>query len=209
MPGHEGSLLIPVPSGSPFGLVSGRPPLAHCLEAMARGFATVVVPVARTQAAEARACAPDGVEVVEVDGPATRVDCLRAGLKSIADADHVVVHELLRPLTPRAVLDRVLTALAADNELVVPTLVVVDSVKSVDDNGSVVATVDRSTLRSIQFPRGMTTSVLRRAVDAGTDEVVHALTTGIAITMVDGDPHGLEIRAPRDTALAEAILANL
>ncbi|MGU3436429.1 2-C-methyl-D-erythritol 4-phosphate cytidylyltransferase [Actinomycetes bacterium M1A6_2h] len=208
MPGHEGSLLIPVPDGSSFALLSGRAPLSWCFEAMADGFETVVVPVARTHAADARACVPDEVLVVEVDGAATRVDCLRAALTSLSGSSHVVVHDLERPLTPRTVLDRVVDALP-DSELVVPTLVVVDSVKAIDENGTVVATVDRSTLRSTQFPRGMTVSFLRRAVEAGEDEVVHAVRVGVRITSVDGDPHGFEVRTPHDTALAEAVVVDL
>jgi 2-C-methyl-D-erythritol 4-phosphate cytidylyltransferase len=208
MPGQNGSLLIPVPNGSPFGLLAGRTPLARCLDAMADGFAAVVVPAARSLAAEARACVPDGVMVVEVDGSATRTDCLRAALDHLPASKHVVVHDLERSLTPRSVLDRVADALPG-SDLVLPTLVVVDSVKSVDDDGSVVSTVDRSTLRSSQFPRGMTVALLRRAVEAGEDEVIHALRAGVSITMVDGDPHGFEIRAPHDRALAEAIASDL
>ena len=45
-----------------------------------------------------------------------------------------------------------------------PSLPVTDTVKTVDELGSVLSTVDRATLRTVQFPRGFTASALWQLV---------------------------------------------
>ena len=69
-------------------------------------------------------------------------------------AAHVLVHDHRWPLASTAVTDRVLAGLAAGHPVVVPVLPMTDTVKPVDDAASVVATVDRATLRTVQYPRG-------------------------------------------------------
>ena len=94
---------------------------------------------------------------------------------------------------------------------VMPALAVTDSVKAVDARGSVTATLDRSTLQVVQYPRGFTAEALSRLLAGRAsddcDELGEALRTGTPITIVDGDADAFAVELPRDTAFIEAIIA--
>jgi 2-C-methyl-D-erythritol 4-phosphate cytidylyltransferase len=91
-----------------------------------------------------------------------------------------------------------------------PVLAVTDSVKAVDANGSVTGTLDRSTLRAVQYPRGFAAEHLYRLLAGRTsdefDELDESLRTGTPITLVDGDSDAFAVELPRDAAFVEAII---
>jgi len=72
-------------------------------------------------------------------------------------------------------------------------------------------TVDRSALRSVQYPRGFTvdqlTALLAARAGESFDEFDEAVRAGVPITLVDGDPSAIFAELPRDTAFLEAIIA--
>jgi 2-C-methyl-D-erythritol 4-phosphate cytidylyltransferase len=106
----------------------------------------------------------------------------------------------------------VIAALLAGSPVVMPVLAVTDSVKAVDANGAVTDTLDRSTLRTVQYPRGFAIDELNRLLDGRTsddfDELDAALRTGTQITLVDGDADAFVVELPRDTDYVEAIIAS-
>ncbi|MFT3901087.1 MAG: 2-C-methyl-D-erythritol 4-phosphate cytidylyltransferase [Gordonia sp. (in: high G+C Gram-positive bacteria)] len=143
-----------------------------------------------------------------VAGGAERSDSVRAGLAR-ATGEFVLVHDAARPFTPAAVFERVVEALRAGHQAVVPGLPVVDTLKRVDDEEQVLETVDRSVLRAIQTPQGFHADALARAyADAGdvaTDDAGLAERAGIAVHVVAGDPDAFKITTPWDLRLARAI----
>ncbi|MDO3398930.1 2-C-methyl-D-erythritol 4-phosphate cytidylyltransferase [Mycolicibacterium neoaurum] len=135
-------------------------------------------------------------EILPVDASATRADCLalagvRAGRRG---ATHVLLADHRHPLMAADMIDRVVSALADGAELVVPVLPVTDTVKTVDAGGTITATVDRSTLRLLQYPRGM------RADRLPVESLAGAVT-------VDGDADAVSVELPADAALLEAVIA--
>jgi 2-C-methyl-D-erythritol 4-phosphate cytidylyltransferase len=152
------------------------------------------------------------VDVAVADGPGSRAQCLAAGLQHLkADTRYVLIHDIRRPLAPARLRDRVIAALQTGSTVVMPMLAVTDSVKAVDAQGSVTGTLDRSTLRSVQYPRAFTTDQLSQLLGRRTsddfDELDDALRAGTPITFVDGDSDAFAVELPRDTALVEAIIA--
>ncbi|MGU3432626.1 IspD/TarI family cytidylyltransferase [Actinomycetes bacterium M1A6_2h] len=218
---RSGTLIIPIPDktdNASFGHIAGAAPLAHLLESMLEAshrFESVVVAAAERHAVDAQSVLAarrlTTVELVTVGGLGTRRECLNAGLVASTDTEDAVIHDVSRPLASWTVRNRVLDALAEGHDFVVPTLVVVDSVKAVDHLGAVNRTVDRSLLRLSQFPRGMKSRALRRALSTSRqnsfDELENAVAYGHPITTVDGDPDGFEVRTTRDAGLAEAIVS--
>jgi 2-C-methyl-D-erythritol 4-phosphate cytidylyltransferase len=93
-----------------------------------------------------------------------------------------------------------------------PALPLTDSVKAVDAVGSVTATLDRSTLQTVQYPRGFTTELLSQLLAHSAsddfDELSEALAARVAITVVDGDPDAFVVELPTDTTFVEAIIAS-
>jgi 2-C-methyl-D-erythritol 4-phosphate cytidylyltransferase len=153
------------------------------------------------------------IAVVVAEGPGSRAQCLTAALQCLNDAPHhVLIHDIRRPLAPARLRDRVIAALRAGSAVVMPMLPVTDSVKAVDARGSVAGTLDRSTLRAVQYPRGFTVDQLSQLLAGRTsddfDELEEALHTGSPITFVDGDSGAFAVELPRDAALVEAIIAD-
>jgi 2-C-methyl-D-erythritol 4-phosphate cytidylyltransferase len=151
--------------------------------------------------------------VIVVAGGATRQDSVAAALHAVpADFDLILVHDAARALTPPELFESVALALREGAVAVIPVLPVVDTIKRVGDDGEVVATVDRSPLRSVQTPQGFRRDVLvaahAGAVDTHTDDAGMVEALGIRVDTVPGSEHAFKITRPFDLRLAEALLAD-
>lgn len=173
----------------------------------------VVVPAAYVQgeAGDLAAVHPGPVaRVTVVAGGAERTDSVRAGLAALDAACAIVlVHDAARCLTPAGVYDRVIAAVRAGDEAVVPGLPVVDTMKVVDAGGLVLHTPERARVRAIQTPQGFTRAALDRAHASGqlaTDDAALAEACGIPVRVVLGDPLALKVTTPEDLAYAERLL---
>ena len=150
---------------------------------------------------------PVGVDVVV--GGQERRQSVAAGLAVLgADDGLVLVHDAARALAPPVLFSRVIEALRGGHGSVVPGLPVVDTIKSVDESGTVTATLDRSTLRAIQTPQGFVSEVLTHAHEENCDAVVTddaglVELTGTPIHVVDGEVWAAKITTPEDLEAAE------
>lgn len=127
------------------------------------------------------------------------------------DPQFVLVHDAARPLTPPAVIRRVLDALRAGSRAVIPVLPMSDTIKAVDAGGTVLGTPERSGLRAVQTPQGFETALLRQAYEqaidlAVTDDASLVERTGIPVRTVPGDPLAFKITTPLDLRLARSVL---
>jgi 2-C-methyl-D-erythritol 4-phosphate cytidylyltransferase len=194
-------------------LVAGEAPLARVVRTM-RGTAVVAVaePLVGAVRESLAAHGLSAVGVAVAEYPGSRAQCLAAGLEYLEDRPrHVLIHDIRRPLAPDGVRDRVIAGLQAGSPVVMPALAVTDSVKAVDERGSVTGTLDRSMLRAVQYPRGFGADQLSQllAGRAGDefDELDESLRTGTPITIVDGDADAFAVELPGDAAFVEAIIA--
>jgi 2-C-methyl-D-erythritol 4-phosphate cytidylyltransferase len=166
----------------------------------------VVVAVATTAVQirpELEAAGLAEVAVVDCASPGSRGQCLAAGLEHLGRKEvspgHVLVHDRRWPLASTAVTDRVLAGLDAGHPVVVPVLPMTDTVKLVDATGSVVETVDRRWLRTVQYPRGYRADALAALIGEDDDLGRHVET-------VAGDPDAVAADLPSDAALIGAII---
>ena len=192
-------------------------PLVHCLHSRmvaGRRTADAVIAVAEALYTDVKALLAANavsVAVVPVPGRGSREECLSAGLARLSPASrYVLVHDIHRPLASTDLIDRILDGLRQGNDVVVPALAMVDSVKAVDSAGAVTETVDRARLRSAQYPRGFHRQHLADILATADaledfDELILARRTGVHPTIVDGDPDAFALDIPRDVGLAEAI----
>ena len=147
------------------------------------------------------------------ENPGSRAQCLAAGLQYLNDtsAPRPDPRHPSSAWPRRQLRDRVIAALRAGSPVVMPVMSVTDSVKAVDAGGSVTGTVDRSTLRAVQYPRGFAVEQLSRAAGRtyvdDFDELDECLRAGTPITLVDGDADAFVVELPRDAAFVEAIIA--
>jgi 2-C-methyl-D-erythritol 4-phosphate cytidylyltransferase len=146
-----------------------------------------------------------------VAGGETRADSVAAGLGELPPAcARVLVHDAARPLADEALVDRVLAALDAGAEAVVPALDIPDTVKRVDGEGTVVETLERAHLRAVQTPQGFVFELLMRAYagdrSGATDCASLVERAGARVVVVPGDPRNLKVTTPHDLERAEALL---
>jgi 2-C-methyl-D-erythritol 4-phosphate cytidylyltransferase len=193
--------------------LAGEAPLARVVRTM-RGTAVVAVagPLVGAIRESLAAHGLSAVGVAVAEDPGSRAQCLAAGLECLKEQPrHVLIHDIRRPLAPDGVRDRVIAGLQAGNPVVMPALAVTDSVKAVDERGSVTGTLGRSMLRAVQYPRGFSADQLSQLLAGRTsdefDELDESLRTGTPITIVDGDPDAFAVELPRDAAFVEAIIA--
>ncbi len=201
-------------------LVGGEPLLVHAVRGLCGApvdLSFLVVAVQPGSEAELYALLEPHrgkAELVCVPGGADRTDSVRSALDAIPDRPFgcVLVHDAARPFVPSAVVERVVAAIEAGADAVIPVLPVTDTIKRVDDDGQVVDTPDRSALVAVQTPQGFRLDVLRRAhaeADGpATDDAALVERLGLPVDTVDGSQDSLKITRPRDLLVAEAILAD-
>lgn len=145
-----------------------------------------------------------------VAGGDSRSASVRAALAALqADPPELVlIHDAARPLVPRAVVARVLAALA-DAPAAAPALPVSDALWR-GAEGVVSGTQPRDGLFRAQTPQGFRFAELAAAYAAhpgdAADDVEVARAHGLAVAIVAGDEDNLKLTWPGDFARAEAIL---
>ncbi|NUO38614.1 MAG: 2-C-methyl-D-erythritol 4-phosphate cytidylyltransferase [Gemmatimonadaceae bacterium] len=202
-----------------FRWVAGKPMLLHSVQTfMARPDVGTVVVVLPSQYA---GDPPPWLFQCDVDrllvslGGRTRSESVANGLDDLPDeAEVVLVHDAARPLVGAATIDRVVSAVRAGRS-VIAALPVVDTLKQVDDDGRIVATVPRDNLWRAQTPQGFPRRVIvdahRRAradrIEA-TDDAALLERLGIAVEVVRGSERALKVTDVGDFARVDALLAS-
>lgn len=192
-----------------FASVAGESPLVRIVRALS-SVADVVVAAAVPLAGEVKESLVQqhlSAQVCTVDDPATRAGCIAAALRVLGDGGPVLVHDIAWPLVSAATLDRVVAALRDGAVAALPVCPVTDSIKAVDARGAVTTTVERSPLRTVQYPRGFDADVLSRLVAGGvTDDLDAALAAGVPVTSVDGDTDTMAVELPADAGYLAAVI---
>jgi 2-C-methyl-D-erythritol 4-phosphate cytidylyltransferase len=190
--------------------VAGEPVLLHAVRAFVhhpRIHRTVVVLPPGDVATPPRWLA--SLDVAIVPGGAERGDSVWNGLESLSDddVDLVLVHDGARPFVPAGVIDRVLDACPA-----IAAIPVVDTIKEVDGDGTIVGTPDRRRLWQAQTPQGFPLGAIRRAYVRAREEGVAATDDAALyeryegpVRVVMGSPRNLKVTRASDLAVAEAL----
>lgn len=151
-----------------------------------------------------------GLDVLIVDGGASRTASVRAALEALAgrEISRVLIHDGARPLVSAAVIGRVIAALD-QAEAAAPALAVTDALWR-GEAGLVAGTLARDGLFRAQTPQGFRYPAIlaahRAYVGDAADDVAVARSYGMAVTIVAGCEDNLKLTFPGDFARAEAIL---
>lgn len=202
-----------------FADLGGAPVLAHCLEVFQCSdvVATIIVVLAQHNLGLGRdLIASRGFNKVGpiVTGGARRQDSVRLGLEAMAKAGSmpplILVHDGPRPFIDEAMIQRALAAVGGTGASV-PAIPLTDTIKQVDETGTVIGTPDRSTLRAVQTPQIFQTDLLVAAHAAisedVTDDAMLVERNGGAVTVFEGSPENVKITTPDDLITATGILA--
>ncbi|BAZ94434.1 4-diphosphocytidyl-2-methyl-D-erithritol synthase [Thiohalobacter thiocyanaticus] len=151
--------------------------------------------------------------LIEAPGGAERSDSVLSGILNLLTQAHpddwVLVHDAARPCLRREDIANLMDTLTEDEVgglLAVPTR---DTMKEADDQGRVVATLDRSVIWHALTPQMFRLQTLHEALvrardDARpvTDEAFAVEHLGLKPKLVEGHADNLKITRPEDLALA-------
>ena len=113
---------------------------------------------------------------------------------------------------PPTHIDEVTDAVASGAPAVVPGLPVVDTIKEVDADSTVVRTVDRAALRGVQTPQGFDRKILvavhaDERFGAATDDAGMVEASGGVVTVIPGHQDAFKVTTPFDRTVAEALVS--
>ena len=144
-----------------------------------------------------------------VEGGQTRFHSVKNGLNTFSAAGLVAVHDGVRPLVSLETISRCFDA-AKKYEAVVPVVDLVDSIRQVNENGSI--SVDRNQYKLVQTPQIFHFDLLKKAYDqefsqAFTDDASVVEVLGTKIYLVEGNRENIKITTEFDLKMAESILS--
>ena len=198
--------------------IAGTPMLVHAVKALAASPMVDVVIVAAPESSvdEVRALLARqefSADVSVVAGGDSRSESVARALIALPDdVDVVLVHDAARPLVPVEVVTGVASAVRGGHDAVIPVIPVVDTIKSLNDDGQILGTVPREQLRATQTPQGFRREVLQHAhaqVDSPvTDDAGMVESLGITVHAIAGHEEAFKVTTPLDFLLAESLIAK-
>ena len=199
--------------------IAGAPLLEHTLRALlcskdVRGVVVALDPSDRR--ADSIASLSD-VRVQTVPGGAERAHSVLAGLEHLAlhagDDDWALVHDAARPCLSLDALSTLIAKARSLGEGVILASPVADTLKQVNDDGAVTATIDRSTLWRAQtpqlFPLFALRAALGRCLEEGlsvTDEAMAMERMGEPVHVIEGPSSNIKVTVEADLAFADLVL---
>lgn len=147
-----------------------------------------------------------------VVGGSNRAESVRNAFLSFQDCgpdDVVLVHDAVRPLVSKAVIERVISGVL-ETGAAIAAVPVKDTIKKVQDN-VITDTIDRGQLRAAQTPQGARFLWFQKAfavcsdLSQITDEAMLLENAGYPVQVVEGDPKNLKITTPFDLEVAKMI----
>ncbi len=144
-------------------------------------------------------------------GGATRSESVKAGISTANEkTTHFAIHDGARPLVLTQDIDRVVSA-GVEQGAAALAVPVTDTIKVVDDEGFIVDTPLRSTLRAAQTPqvfeKELYITALKKNIGADfTDDCALVETVGAKVQIIIGDYTNIKVTTPQDVPLAEGIL---
>lgn len=188
--------------------IQGEPMLVRTARAFTKcGSVIVAAPPADVSTAQDLLRAHGLPEVHVVPGGPSRAESIESALAAVPEeAEYVLVHDAARPAVGQLVIERVLEALAAGADAVVPVVPVTDSLKRVS-HAVVVDHADRREFARAQTPQGFRRRVLqdayasaRRAgtISLATDDATIVSELGTTVITVAGDDANIKVTTAVD-----------
>jgi 2-C-methyl-D-erythritol 4-phosphate cytidylyltransferase len=196
-----------------FMLLRGRPVLMHTIEAFDRSDYNpeiiVVLNVDFHQYWE-NLCLLHNFSIPHklVKGGTQRFDSVKNGIKAIKTKAIVAIHDAVRPLLSKQLIDRTFEE-AERSGNAVAAIKSRDSVRQ--NTGTHTIPLDREEIYLIQTPQTFSSEILKKAYtqeyrNEFTDDASVAEKLGIKINLIDGETRNFKITFPEDIRLAEIYL---
>jgi 2-C-methyl-D-erythritol 4-phosphate cytidylyltransferase/2-C-methyl-D-erythritol 2,4-cyclodiphosphate synthase len=203
--------------------LAGRPLLAHTLGALMRAApGATILPVIHSddldlyQSSAASFEASAGL-AQPVFGGTTRQASVRLGLEALAGQlskpNIVLIHDAVRLFISDTLVNQAVAA-AKTNGAAVPGVKLAETIKEIDADGNVAATLPRTRLRAVQTPQAFRFDLIlnahRSAAAKGilelTDDAAVAEWAGHRVHVFAGEDSNMKVTTSKDLAIAEARL---
>jgi 2-C-methyl-D-erythritol 4-phosphate cytidylyltransferase len=150
-----------------------------------------------------------------VMGGRTRSVSVYQGFSHLINCDEndvVLIHDAARPLLTTDLINNVINA-TKEFGVAIPAIAISDTIKKVNDDDVVNATVTRNQLRAVQTPQGFLYKHLHKAYETldfrdekYTDEAMLMEEINVPVKIIEGDKENLKITTPLDLIVAQEIL---
>jgi len=200
--------------------LGGLPVLVHTLAAFQRAaLVDEIVVVTRMDKLSqvADLCKKYGIDKVSkiICGGASRTESALAGVSEVrSGARLIAIHDGARPLVTETLINRTVYA-AVDHLAAVPVVRSTDTLKLVDEDGFICATVDREQAVRVQTPQVFDAALIKGALTRAVKEKLALTDDGSAMELlkvktftVAGEEDNIKLTTPRDMVVAEAILRS-
>lgn len=202
----------------------GKPVIAHSMAAVLQHSAVtaVTVGISADDGLYDELVRPNFPQQMTIIGGNSRAQTVMNGLQFIVandpEAEWVLVHDAARPCLSANALDRLITRVLSGEPQntkhgAILAMPVSDTLKQVNEDGQIIATVDRSTIWAAQtpqlFPLKDLLESLTIALQFGsppTDEAQAMERCGHPVHLVKGSVDNIKITRAEDLVIAEAIL---
>jgi 2-C-methyl-D-erythritol 4-phosphate cytidylyltransferase len=148
-----------------------------------------------------------------IAGGAERQDSVWNGLEALPPKTEIVaIQDAARPCTSEALIEATISA-ARETGAAVAAQAVTDTIKESNDGRTILRTLDRARLWSVQTPQTFRVEVIRRAISAArhqqlvfTDDTAACELISQPVRLVPGTTPNPKITVPGDVPLIEALL---
>ena len=146
-----------------------------------------------------------------VEGGNTRQESAACGLLAVSfDARFVAVHDAARCMVTSKLIDEVASC-AYVHRAASAVALVTDTVKALDENGMIISTVPRDTLRAAQTPQIFEKALYEEAQSAArdkavTDDNMMLEFIGVPVYPVVSEEHNFKITTKKDIEYAEFLI---
>ena len=143
-----------------------------------------------------------------VEGGDNRFESVKNGLSKITNGCIVAIHDAVRPVISKVLIDKLITHIRKDIGIV-PILAIQDSLREI--NGSKSSYVDRNNYYLVQTPQCFISDDIKNAYRKGfskkfTDDASVVENNGCEIIAIKGDIKNIKITNKEDLIIAEAFM---
>ena len=151
-----------------------------------------------------------------VEGGKERQDSVSKGLEKVSkDVSIVLVHDAVRPFVSQKEINDVINT-AIEKKACVLAVPVKDTIKYIDQDGTIEHTLDRKKLWAMQTPQGFSYDILMEAYEwakknnyVGTDDASLVEAINQKIYIVEGSYRNIKITTREDLDHGKTLLSNL
>lgn len=201
--------------------IAGKTILEHSLAAiLAETRVTkVVISLSKNDNSWSELALADNVKIITTSGGQSRAQSVYNGLVELLNQaeqdDWVLVHDAARPCLQAADLSSLIEHCFRTGRGAILATPVVDTLKRVNSDGAITATVSREHMYQAQTPQmfrlGELKLALQSALEQGgevTDEASAMELAAKRVDVVNADAHNIKVTTPADLQIAEFLLQD-